>query len=161
MAASLMILGCHDNDNLEEDNSTAENVPFTLRTHSHSGCKSNTEISKTTARKSAPGNEEYVEYEGRENGYIYICHLNSVFNCGTEKIGVDISLSGDTIHLSERMEEGLYWRCQCPFDVMVDAGPLHDGIYTLIVGKEGKDYAKATITYSATAKEKVKLEPLE
>ena len=43
----------------------------------------------------------------------------------------------------------------------VDAGPLADGAYTLIVAKEGQDYGKASIAFSPTAKGKVLLEPLE
>lgn len=166
VAALLFVCGCHSgegNGMVEEEGSSIDNSLFALRNFSHSGCKKNISTNRVVAAQNyTPGKEEYIEYEGRESNYINISHLNSMFNCGVREVGVEIAVSNDTIHLSEKMTEGRIMRCgYCPFDVMVDAGPLADGVYTLIVAKEGQDYGKASIAFSPTAKGKVLLEPLE
>ena len=153
-----------DNDIDEEEPSTAvkDNSQFSLRNYSHSGCKETYNAPKKVGSETPVYNtDEYIEYEGRENGYIIINHINTLFNCGLRKIGANISVEGDEILITEEMTEGRFARCgYCPFDVMLDAGPLADGDYTVVVEKEGVRYAKASITFSPTAKGTVKLEPL-
>lgn len=166
VAALLFVWGCHSGDGnvmVEDESSSIDNSQFALRNFSHSGCKKSVSTNRVVAAQNyTPGQEEYIEYEGRESNYINISHLNSMFNCGVKEIGVEIAVSNDTIHLSEKMTEGSFLRCgYCPFDVMVDAGPLADGVYILIVAKEGMDYGKATIAFSPTAKGKMQLEPLD
>ena len=167
IVALFTFCGCNSNDDNgidEEEPSTAvkDNSQFALRNYSHSGCKETYNAPKKVGSETPVYNtDEYIEYEGRENGYIIINHINTLFNCGLRKIGADISVDGDEILITEEMTEGIYARCgYCPFDVMLDAGPLTDGDYTVVIKKEGARYAKASITFSPTAKGKVNLEQI-
>lgn len=134
-----------------------------MRNYSHSGCKKTSNAPKKVASISPVySNDEYLEFEGREGGYININHINTLFNCGVREIGANIYVEGTEILITEKMTEGAYARCgYCPFDVMIDAGPLMDGDYTVVIEKEGVRYAKATISFSPTANGKVKLEKIE
>ena len=164
MAALFTFWGCNsDDDNGIDEEVTSvikDNSQFAMRNYSHSGCKSAYNAPKRVTSLIDPhyNNDEYIEYEGREGGYLSINHANTIFSCGLEKIGANISVEGNEILITEEMTEGLWARCICPFDVMIDAGPLMDGDYTVVIEKEGVRYAKATISFSPTANGKVNLE---
>ena len=168
VAALFIFMGCNSSDSgsLGEDevsNAVKDNSGFSLRNFTHSGCKKNANAPKKAAAiSSVLGSEEYIEYEGRENGFITIYHLNTLFNCGITDIGADISVTDSVIHLAERKTKGAYARCgYCPFDVVIDAGPLMDGVYKVIISKDGVDYGQCTITFSPSAKGREKVEPLK
>ncbi len=168
LSALLVVWGCNSSDggSVGEDEMPGvvkDNSGFALRNLTHSGCKKTAMAPrKVVAATQVLDEEEYIEYEGRENGFITINHLNSLFNCGVTNIGAEISVSDNVIRLSEKMTEGSILRCgDCPFDIMIDAGPLVNGVYKMILSKDGKDYGQCTITFSPSAKGKEQVKPLK
>ena len=54
-----------------------------------SGCKDQSEVSVRTA----PEIQEYVEYAGNKDGYLYIRHVNVLLNCCPDTIKATASLN--------------------------------------------------------------------
>ena len=62
-----------------------------------------------------PSNFDVIKY-AYENGTLNLKHINTAFNCCPDSVGGEITISGDTITISEFETSGLC-NCLCLFDV--------------------------------------------
>jgi len=155
--SAIFLMGCSS----DEDSHVAQS--FRVTNYSHTGCKSYASTNSSRAQKddgsSFPSFIEYIEYEGHDNGYITLKHIDAMFNCAVAEIEASVSLSGNQIIIDEHEVLGeVAANCICPYDLSFDAGPLTDGNYTVIVRRDGYISGKATIDFSKTAKGRVILE---
>lgn len=97
------------------------------------------------------GAEEYLEYKSKADGYVYVTHVNAMFNCCAEDIKVGVSVNGDDIVVTED-ETGSACNCVCPFDVSYEVGRLEPGRYNVTVRVAGLDRVSFRLTYPSDGK---------
>ncbi|MBD3180182.1 MAG: hypothetical protein GF417_11655 [Candidatus Latescibacteria bacterium] len=75
--------------------------------------------------------KEYFRYRHTREGRLELDHINTGLNCCTTRITSGISVSGDTITISETGEDGLC-DCVCLSNVYYEITRLKTGKYNLI-----------------------------
>lgn len=116
----LVFTGCE-----EEPVKTVEPVLGELT--AYSDCLNTKSISNTY---NAASNFSCVYYQ-LENGKLKINHLNAGFNCCTEGITADLTIDGDTIHISEA-ENNALCNCNCLYNLEIELHNIGFGIYRLV-----------------------------
>jgi len=126
------------------------NESIKIEDFSFVGCK---EI-VTNFTKSAES-EESIEYRAVAGGYLYIKHVNAVFNCCPGTIKADVSMEGNIINVVET-ETNPQCKCICGYDLVFKIGPLSNNKeYTLIFSNNKHEFVKFTIEYNSSLVGKV------
>ena len=81
------------------------------------------------------------------------------WNKTTEHINASIAVKGNEININEESTGEISANCVCPFDLVLDACPIKDGIYSIYLKKDELKYGMAEIPFAQTAKGTVKLKP--
>lgn len=116
-----------------------------------SGCKDQSEVSV----RNAPEIQEYVEYAGNKDGYLYIRHVNVLLNCCPDTIKATASIEGEVLLITEK-EIDPKCNCSCNYDLMYKIGPLTTARrYTLRMYRETLEYAEFSFTYDKSLKNSV------
>lgn len=105
----------------------------------------------TDAAYALDGAEEYIEYKSKADGYVYVTHVNAMFNCCSEEIKVGVTISGNNIVVTED-ETSSACNCVCPFDVSYEIGKLVPGQYNVTVKVAGIDRVSFPFTYPSDGK---------
>lgn len=147
LLSAFVFVGCGDDDN----------ASVHLKNASSTGCKQESVPGDTDRSKITDiFGEEYVEYTSKSDGYLYVRHVNAIFNCCSEKIKVTSSESGGIITVSEA-DTDISCNCVCPFDVSYEIGPLEKGrTYTLNILNNGSAHVDFTFTYPSDGKVVIK-----
>lgn len=125
------VVGCGDDDENTGQSLAVKNVYAT-------GCKTDGQAqNREGGSMPFPGFEEYVEYTCKSDGYVFVRHVNALFNCCSEVIKVDVSQKGNDIVVTET-ETDNSCNCICPFDVSYEIGPLLPGKYNVKLEACGK-----------------------
>lgn len=83
-----------------------------------------------------------------------ICHYNSSFNCCLpEGIGIEVSLSNDTLYFSEYEKVKGNCRCMCRYDVEAGIKDLNEGEYVLCMIKDYNILGTTTVLFKDGIKE--------
>ncbi len=129
------VSGCGDNENANEQ--------ITTRKVSDSGCKSYNNAKETN---SITEEAETLTFTAK-SGWLYVEHKNTLFNCCSDKISVEVIQHDNiiTVHVDENDHS---CNCICPFDVEFEIGTLEKSTYTLIIKKDGMEFFRQTVTYA-------------
>ncbi|MBO4659713.1 MAG: hypothetical protein J5637_08830 [Prevotella sp.] len=142
-------------DDKDDMSGVTDNSRFVICNFTSSGCKNNAGANADgmmKAGKDSPWGEEYIEYQGREGGYLTLKHVNAVFNCAAVDFKTSIGIVDNQIVVNEEdVFDGEMANCVCPYDLTYDAGPLKNGVYTVVLRRYGEEYARTTITFSSSA----------
>jgi hypothetical protein len=126
------------------------NENIQIKDFSYQGCK---EI-VTDFTKSAES-EESIEYRAIAGGYLYIKHVNAVFNCCPGTIKSDLYVEGNNITIVET-ETDPQCKCICDYDLEYNVGPLSSNEeYTLIFCNNKGEFLRFTIKYKSSLEGKV------
>jgi hypothetical protein len=124
------ILGC------EKENPNGKTKELTIKNLSFTDCKDNSQKSSSTF--------SCLNLNSKENNYLEIQHLNTMFCCGTKQVEIKNEIKNDTIFITET-DLGPYTYCYCRHDLFFEIGPLEDKSYVLkIIGCE-TSYNRDTI----------------
>jgi hypothetical protein len=83
-----------------------------------------------------------------------ICHYNSSFNCCLpEGIGIEVSLSNDTLYFSEYEKVKGNCRCMCRYDVEAGIKDIKEGEYVLCMIKDYNILGTTTVLFKDGMKE--------
>jgi len=145
-----MTISACGNGNEEEQNESF----FQVRNIYNSGCKDNS-MAKST--NSFVQEKETLVITGIGKGWIRVEHKNTLFNCCSDKVMVDISQEGNTITVNEE-DNDQSCNCVCPFDVEFEVGSMEKSTYTLIIKKNGLQLLKETFTYTDDMKKEITIE---
>ncbi|TGX83413.1 hypothetical protein E5358_03930 [Palleniella muris] len=143
-----------------KDTFNSESAVFTLSGFTDTGCKEGAKA-KGTMYHDVRG--EYVNYKvkkGDDGGmHIYFDHVNSMFNCGSDKIWVETSKEGNTIRVHE-IENSNAANCYCDHDIHFEVGALEKDDYTIMIHKNlheaylSEPYAQFTVKVTNDSKGK-------
>jgi hypothetical protein len=119
---SLLVFACeHDNINKELSGLSGKLI-------SHSTCKS---IKSAGLDAETPTNQSCVEYSfDASNSRLSLKHINAGFNCCPDSIYCHVSLSHDTIIISESEESSLC-NCNCLFDLEIEVSGVEAQEYQI------------------------------
>ena len=122
------------------------------------GCKSNSEEMASYASVTDSFGKESIVCEGSDGGFLYIRHVNVLYNCEPDKIDLTVTIKGRTIILTEE-EINPKANCTCPYDLECTIADLTDGKYTLMVYRDGDTtpYAKFSFNYNSKLKQNYNL----
>lgn len=113
------------------------------------GCKN-----QGAATRSESDADEYIECEYMAGDYLYLKHVNAVFNCAPVELYAIAEVHDTDIFVCE-IENGPKADCLCLFDLGCKVGPLQNGKeYTVYINKDTWNYGFFTITFSKDIKEK-------
>lgn len=146
LAASLCIVGCSNDDDNHDGNTV------NVRNVYDSGCKTSGVTQESALANGSfadMGFEESVEYTSKDDGYVFIKHVNSILQCCSDKKNVDISRNGNKITVREYDVE-TSCNCLCPFDMQYEIGPLEPGEYVVTFSN-----TSASFTFTHPSKGKV------
>lgn len=149
LLVAMTIIGC-GNGNEEEQNDSVLQVRNVFNT----GCK---ERSMAKGTNSFAQEKETLVIKGTGKGWIRVDHKNTLFNCCSDKITVDISQESNTITANEE-DDDHSCNCVCPFDVEYEIGPVEKSGYTLIIKKNGLQVLKEAFTYSDDLKKEITID---
>ncbi len=130
------IAGCGDEENT--------NGQITTRNVSDSGCKSYINAKETN---SVTKEAETLTFTARKGGWLHVEHKNTLFNCCSDKISVEVSQDDNLITVNED-ENDHSCNCICPFDVEYEIGSLENTTYTFVIRRGGIDFFRQTVTYA-------------
>lgn len=157
IAAVFIIVACSscqgsgiNEDNLENQGDTVtysdifepQNPP---RNFSVTGCKS---VTRDLF------DEEYLEYQATEDGYLRITHYNSIFNCKPGRVFAELSVNSHEYIINE-IELYAIAECVCPYDLSFDIGPMKEEEYTVIIRRNDVELIKFSITFNSVLKGQV------
>jgi hypothetical protein len=90
-----------------------------------------------------------------EDGYLSFKHVNAMFECYTEELRMEATVSGNEISIIEEArhnsDDGIGAACQCPYDLYCEVGPLTASQYTIVIYRKSYqlfEKARFTISYS-------------
>ena len=129
-----LLAGCEEK---ETDNSLKV---FDLKL---SGCKQNSEKNLATNERA------YMIIQGSADGYLYVQHINAIFNCCAETVNVKATLTQNNIQLLER-ETSSNCNCICPYDLSCKIGPLLSQKYTFSFSENDNEQTPFSFYYSPT-----------
>lgn len=78
-----------------------------------------------------PGNQTCVQYRYVQDSILEFTHLNAGFNCCPEEIIVEVSLSGDTLFISESELNG-WCDCNCLYDLDFSVYSVQPQAYVVV-----------------------------
>ncbi len=125
------------------------NESLRIKDFSYLGCK------ETKSFIASLHGEEYIEYKAIADGYLYIKHVNAVFNCCPDTIKADVSMEGNIITIVES-ETNPICDCICDYDLEYTLGPLTPNKeYILIFSSGIYVFAKLIINYTPSLEGKI------
>ena len=142
MALAILLLltvglsGCGDEENT--------NGQITTRNVFDSGCKSYNNAEETN---SLTKETETITFTARKGRWLHVEHKNTLFNCCSDKISVEVSQDDNIITVNED-ENDHSCNCPCLFDVEVEVGSLENNTYTLVILKGGLEYFRQNLTFT-------------
>ena len=130
-------------------NDGADDTQFRVKNVASTGCKSSSAYAEMATRGENPY-EEYLEYKAVGNGFLFLKHVNTLFNCAPGELNMQATISGNVIKILETEQQSLA-DCICPYDLSCEVGPLTNGDYIVIICKGSYEYEQArfTIAYNA------------
>ena len=124
-----------------------------VRNFANTGCKP--AEARSEGRLQDRFGPEYIEYKGMEDGYLSLKHVNAMFECYTEELRMEATVSGNEISIIEEArknsDDDIGAACQCPYDLYCEVGPLTASQYTIVVYRKSYQLFKKahfTISYS-------------
>lgn len=152
--ASLLLLGMMGCGNDTDEKTVGGEKTVQLRDFSNSGCKDHvSSVNKKATNTRALGDSEYMDYQGTSEGYLYVKHVNTIFNCciEDEDIKMEVTTSGNKIIISENEDLTKYQElceCICNHDLSGEIGPLTEGgKYTIVVKRDNQELVSFPITF--------------
>jgi len=126
----LFVISCDKNEDKVKE-TTVSNINFT-------GCNNSTKIrsSDTTC----------VTVISSSINYLTINHKATEFCCESEKIDIDLNISGDTIIIYE-IDKGPFSYCFCEHEISFNIGPLDYGIYKVKLIESENSYKRDTVMF--------------
>lgn len=140
---ALTAVACDNND----ENPVGEGqVPVTLKNFANTGCKGNS----ARAIGDSSALSEAIEYSCIHEGYLYLNHVDAIFNCCPGELNASVKVDGNLITVSEwSTEDGC--KCICPYDLSYEIGPLQEGVaYVLTIEHKGETLQVADFVFSNT-----------
>lgn len=130
-------------------NDGADDTQLQVRNVASTGCKSSSVYAEVVIRGENPY-KEYLEYKAVGNGFLFLKHVNALFNCAPGELNMQATISGNVIKILETEQQSLA-NCICPYDLSCEVGPLTNGDYVVIMCRGSYDYEQARfiIAYSA------------
>ncbi len=128
--------GCGDEENT--------NGQITTRNVFDSGCKSYNNAKETN---SLTKETETITFTAGKGGWLHVEHKNTLFNCCSDKISVEVSQDDNIITVNED-ENDQSCNCICPFDVEYEIGSLENTTYTLVIRRGGIEFFRQTVTFA-------------
>lgn len=131
LMAALVItgVGCSDKDEKSEQTSDAR-----LTKLSQSECKTNgtdTRAEEAVNSLTSLYGEQSIDYTF-SGGVLQLTHINAVYGCDAEDVGVSAKVQGNVIVVTEENLQSLA-NCVCPIDLGYKVAPLNAGKYTVVV----------------------------
>jgi hypothetical protein len=112
---------------------------FNVRDFKYIGCKDeNQEAESGTVQ---------LKLTSVNDNYLYLEHLNVLFNCCAKKIFATASIINNEIIFNEN-ETNSECNCICPYDLSCKVGPLKADEYLLKIQRGGAIYAEIGISFS-------------
>ena len=134
------------------DNIKKYDVEESKSNSSVSGCKN-----QGAATRAELNEDEYFECEYMNGDYLYLKHVNALFNCAADELYTIAEVHDTDIILCE-IEKGPMANCLCPYDLGCKVGPLQIGKeYNVHIVKDSCSYGYFTITFSKGMKESKKI----
>jgi hypothetical protein len=125
------------------------NESLGIKEFSYLGCK------ETKSPRASLHGEEYIEYKAVADGYLYIKHVNAVFNCCPDTIKADVSIEGNIITVDEN-ETNPICDCICDYDLEYTLGPLtSNNEYVLIFSRGAYVFSKLIFHYTPSLEGKI------
>ena len=109
----------------------------TVAWSSVSGCKTESAMRKAKTNDAYPW-KETVSCEARKNGQLYIKHVNAVFNCEAENLGISATVGGNRIIITEE-GAGNSANCICCYDLECIIEGLDKGHYVIVFQRNGEN----------------------
>ena len=96
--------------------------------------------------KSSISDSVCVTATSTEANYLTFTHKGAEFCCATEKMDVELAISGDTIFIHE-VDKGPMSYCFCEHDLSYTFGPLEYGKYEVKIIESENSYNRDTIMF--------------
>ncbi len=120
----------------EKENPNGKTEKLIIKNVSFTECKDDSQKSSSSF--------SCLILNSKENNYLEIQHLNTMFCCGTKQVEIKNEIKNDTIFITET-DLGPYTYCYCRHDLNFEIGPLKDKSYIIkIIGCE-TSYNRDTI----------------
>ena len=87
-----------------------------------------------------------INIESNEANYLSFTHKATEFCCESEKIDINLKISGDTLIIHE-IDKGPLSYCFCEHDISFKIGPLDYGNYKVKIIESENSYKRDTIMF--------------
>lgn len=104
----IIVFTAYSCEKIDKENIVVKNFEY-------NGCKN--------TQKGMISDQEYIKIKEIDNNYLYVEHINAIFNCCPGKLFVNAKLNNDEI-IFEEGEEEHGCNCLCPYDLSWKIGPL-------------------------------------
>ncbi|MBA7551767.1 hypothetical protein ES705_44315 [subsurface metagenome] len=117
-----------------------ENI-IEVKNFKYNGCKN--------TQKGIISDQEYIRIKEIDNNYLYIEHINLIFNCCPGRLFVNAKFTNNEI-IFEEGEEEHGCNCVCPYDLSCEIGPIEYKSYQFKVMQGELVYADFSIEFTAS-----------
>ena len=116
----------------------------------HSGCKS-TAATRGDDDTHVVFPTESVKYEGTEDGYLLLEHINAIFSCEAT-FTIKATVADGIITIVETAPS--LTNCLCPYDLSMKIGPLENKTYEVVICDQTEDTKRVSflLDYSSSVK---------
>ena len=121
-----------------------------LISFAHSGCKS-TAATRGDDETHVVFPTESVKYEGTEDGYLLLEHINAIFSCEAT-FTIKATVADGIITIVETAPS--LTNCLCPYDLSMKIGPLENKTYEVVICDQTEDTKRVSflLDYSSSVK---------
>jgi hypothetical protein len=139
-----------DPDDPKDPDDPTDTTSGDIVSFAHSGCKS-TAATRGDDETHVVFPTESVKYEGTEDGYLLLEHINAIFSCEAT-FTIKATVADGIITIVETAPS--LTNCLCPYDLSMKIGPLENKTYEVVICDQTEDTKRVSflLDYSSSVK---------